>query len=292
MLCVITLVLAVGTWFYSENQKQEKSEEVVVVTSFYPMYVATTNLLEGTTGIKLENLSEPETGCLHDFQLTPEDMKLLSTADIFVINGAGAESFMEDVISQYKELDVITATEDFPEKEENMHAWMTPSLYLQEVEKIAEQLINKSPDNKAIIEKNLKTYCHEVEHLVDETKDVKDLLAEKKIDTVVLFSEAYEGLAKELGLSVEYLMDLDEERQISSGEVAEVLSVVKENPDCFIMAEDPYGRDLAEVVTKQQGTKVVFLDTLTRGKYNKNTYIEGMKKNLDAIKELVIHETN
>ena len=62
--------------------------------------------------MRLENLSEPQTGCLHDFQLTPEDMKLLSTADVFVINGGGIESFMSDVAKAYPKLDVVEACED------------------------------------------------------------------------------------------------------------------------------------------------------------------------------------
>ena len=75
----------------------EADDMLTVVTSFYPMYIATLNIVDGVNGVRLENLSEPQTGCLHDFQLTPEDMKLLSTADVFVINGGGIESFMSDV---------------------------------------------------------------------------------------------------------------------------------------------------------------------------------------------------
>ena len=67
----------------------EADDMLTVVTSFYPMYIATLNIVDGVEGVRLENLSEPQTGCLHDFQLTPEDMKLLSTADVFVINGGG-----------------------------------------------------------------------------------------------------------------------------------------------------------------------------------------------------------
>ena len=83
-----------------------------LMTSFYPMYIATLNIVDGVEGVRLENLSEPQTGCLHDFQLTPEDMKLLSTADVFVINGGGIESFMSDVAKAYPKLDVVEACGD------------------------------------------------------------------------------------------------------------------------------------------------------------------------------------
>ena len=76
----------------SAKNTDEADDMLTVVTSFYPMYIATLNIVDGVNGVRLENLSEPQTGCLHDFQLTPEDMKLLSTADVFVINGGGIES--------------------------------------------------------------------------------------------------------------------------------------------------------------------------------------------------------
>ena len=92
----------------SEKNTDEADDILTVVTSFYPMYIATLNIVDGVEGVRLENLSEPQTGCLHDFQLTPEDMKLLSTADVFVINGGGIESFMSDVAKAYPKLDVTT----------------------------------------------------------------------------------------------------------------------------------------------------------------------------------------
>lgn len=96
----------------SEKNTDEADDMLTVVTSFYPMYIAALNIVDGVEGVRLENLSEPQTGCLHDFQLTPEDMKLLSTADVFVINGGGIESFMSDVAKAYPKLDVVEACED------------------------------------------------------------------------------------------------------------------------------------------------------------------------------------
>lgn len=38
-------------------------------------------------------MTKPQTGCLHDYQMTPADMKKLENADVFIANGAGMESF-------------------------------------------------------------------------------------------------------------------------------------------------------------------------------------------------------
>lgn len=293
MLLLIGVVVVGLTFRFGEKKKEAKSETLTVVTSFYPMYVATQNLIQGVDGIQLKNLSEPQTGCLHDFQLTPEDMKLLSKADVFVVNGSGAEAFLKDVVKAYPRLVTIDATEKIEDISEDvgMHAWMSPILYEKEVDAIAKGLMNVCPKEKTQINHNAADYKKKVETLCKEVARLKAQFDAESREHVILFSEAYEGLAEELGLSVSYLMDLDEERQISSGEVAEVMEAVSKDKRVFILAEDPYGKNLAEMVSKQTKTPVVYVDTLTRGQYDKNRYVEGMARNLKAIKE-ALYETD
>ena len=110
LLLTAAALLGLGfTWGYGRLEAEERKEELLVVTSFYPMYVAALNVAGGCEGVTVENLSEPQTGCLHDFQLTPEDMRLLSEADVFVINGGGMESFLTEVAREYPGLAIIDA---------------------------------------------------------------------------------------------------------------------------------------------------------------------------------------
>ena len=296
-LCMLLLigVIVVGATLILKNEESTQKEEtsLTVVTSFYPMYVITDNLTDGISGIRLQNLSEPETGCLHDFTLTPEDMKLLSKADVLVINGSGAENFLDDVLKAYPKLSCVNATEEMEglSEEVGMHAWLSPKLYVKEVKKIAAGLKALCPQDAEKIAANEKAYLQAVKEIRELSKAVKQELLQKDISEVILFSEAYSGLTEELSLKTVYLLDLDEERQVSSGEVAEVMEAVNTHPGSFLIAEDPYGKDTAETVKRQTGIPVLYLDTLTRGSYEKDRYLVGMKKNLEAIRE-VIHEIN
>ena len=66
-----------------------------VVTSFYPVWIMTLNLTRGLEDhVTVRNLAAPSVGCLHDYQLQTSDMKVLSGADAFVVNGAGMEAFL------------------------------------------------------------------------------------------------------------------------------------------------------------------------------------------------------
>jgi zinc transport system substrate-binding protein len=104
---------------------------------------------------------------------------------------------------------------------------------------------------------------------------------------VALFHEAYAYLAQELDMQVVYVMDLDEERQISAGEVTEVLDAVGEEQIALILAEEDYGRDMGDVVEAQCDVRVLYLDTLVRGQYEKDSYIRHMTENLQMIETAV-----
>ena len=103
VLLAAILLAGIGfTAVYLHQQgREEEDDGFTVVTSFYPMYVAARNVVGDQGHVRLENLSEPQTGCLHDYQLTSEDMKLLATADVFIINGGGIETFLADVAAEY-----------------------------------------------------------------------------------------------------------------------------------------------------------------------------------------------
>lgn len=111
LLLVLLLTGAGLTQLYVKEETKQQDSELTVVTSFYPMYIAAMNVIGDTPGVDLQNLSEPQTGCLHDYQLTPADMKLLSGADVFIVNGGGIESFLSDVAADYKNLSIVNACE-------------------------------------------------------------------------------------------------------------------------------------------------------------------------------------
>lgn len=253
LLLVLLLTGAGLTQLYVKEETKQQDSELTVVTSFYPMYIAAMNVIGDTPGVDLQNLSEPQTGCLHDYQLTPADMKLLSGADVFVVNGGGIESFLSDVAADYKNLSIVNAceglnllseedegeehahgdahedaaeehihgdTEDTHEDghnhgDVNAHAWMSIALYKQQVENILEGLCRIDPKHQDAYESNAKEYLAKLEDLEREQQSLKEELAGKHI---VIFHEAYAYVAEDYDMEISYTMDLDEERQVSAGE--------------------------------------------------------------------------
>ena len=287
MLVVITVVSGLLTNIYvKESSSKQEEQTLTVVTSFYPMYIAALNVIGDTDGVHLQNLSEPQTGCLHDFQLTPEDMKLLSKADVFIINGGGIESFMKDVAKSYPDLTIIEASEGIDlledEGEENAHAWMSVATYEEQVNHIAEGLAAADEKHASDYQKHADAYTVKLDAL----KERQQKVAEKiKGQSVILFHEAYDYVADDYGLDVAYVLDLDEERQVSAGEVADVLAAVRDDHVKCILAEELYGKSMGDTVEKETDAKVIYLDALNRGDYDADSYIKGMSANIDLIEQ-------
>lgn len=304
MLICISLVCVGFTAAYVAGENDASNDGgITIVTSFYPMYIATLNVVDGVDGIHLENLSEPQTGCLHDFQLTPEDMKLLSKADVFVINGGGIESFMTDVATAYPKLAIVEACEGLElisedgEDDEvhdehgedghdhgdvNAHAWMSVKLYRKQVANIANYLSQIDPSNAKKYQENAQNYDGELAKLQDKQQKAINFSNNQNI---VIFHEAFAYVAEDYGINVCAVMDLDEERQISAGEVAGIISTIEQNSVSYILAEETYGADMGRVIEAETDATVVYIDPLNRGDYDKDSYLNGMDANIDKLTE-------
>lgn len=308
----------------ASDSTKNTDDMLTVVTSFYPMYIATLNIVDGVDGVRLENLSEPQTGCLHDFQLTPEDMKLLSTADVFVINGGGIESFMSDVAKAYPKLDVVEACEDVAllseddadsdhdhdhdadtesdsdhdhdheadaesdsahdhdHGDENAHAWMSVPRYRTMVQTIASRLAEKDAKHADEYYANAKAYDAKLAVLEEKINSLKSLTNGQNI---IIFHEAYAYVADDFSMNACYLLDLDEERSVSAGEIKQVIGAIKDDGVSVILAEELYGKSMGDTVSRETDVHVIYIDPLNRGEYDKDSYLDGMEHNIELIKE-------
>lgn len=282
LICIALGGLGLTGVYVSRQDQRDQEQNLTVVTSFYPMYIAAMNVIGDTSGVTLENLSEPQTGCLHDYQLTPEDMKLLSTADVFIVNGGGIETFLTDVAKSYPDLQIIYGGENVEMLDDNAHVWMNMEDYKIQVETIANKLAEADSAHASQYEANAEAYCGRIQVLCNRARALREQI---QGEPVVIFHEAYAYVAQEYGLEVVGSMDLDEERQVSAGEVAEILNVIEEYHVPVVLAEQLYGESMGNTVEGESDAQVVYLDPLTRGNYEKDSYLDAMENNMELLEK-------
>ncbi|NBH13774.1 zinc ABC transporter substrate-binding protein [Lachnospiraceae bacterium] len=313
ILLAITLASGIFTKTYMRlEQGRQKDIHLRVVTSFYPVYIAALNVTENVSGVTLANLSEPQTGCMHDYQLTPQDMILLSQADLFLVNGGGIENFLTKVGEAYPGLIISRASEGLkllPQEEglreeshlqeteqpgnsreeahihggENAHAWMDTELYGEMVQNIAAALSKADPQHRKRYHANADAYCKKIEVLTEKMQELRKLAAG---EPVVILHEAYAYVAEELGMEELYCLNLDEERQISASEVANVIEQISEREIKVVLAEEAYGKDMGETLKAETDVNVCYLDTLVRGDYQKDSYLSAVLQNIETLRSL------
>ena len=157
---------------------------------------------------------------------------------------------------------------------------MSVALHEKQVDNIAEGLAAADADHSKAYAKNAKAYQKKLQAL---EKQEEEMTQYTKGRSVVLFQEAYEYLARDLGLEVSYVLDLDEERQVSAGEVSDVMSAIAGDRIRVVFADDVYGKEMGDMVEAETAANTVYVETLVRGDYDKDSYIEHMQENLDAI---------
>lgn len=284
MLLAIALAGGIFTKMYAGvGERGPENQKIRVVTSFYPVYIAACNVIGDSPYVSLENLSESQTGCMHDYQLTPQDMILLSEADLFLVNGGGIENFLAEVGRTYPKLAISKASEGLELLDgENAHVWMDTEYYTCLVRNIEEALSGADPAHADLYRENADDYCAKVGELTEEMAELRELAAGRP---VVIFHEAYEYVAKELGMDMVYCLDLDEERQVSAHEAADVMREISENGVSVVFAEELYGKDMGDTVEAQTEASVCYLDTLVRGAYQADSYLDAVRQNIEALRQ-------
>ena len=74
IVLLFLLVLSVTALVGCGNTKEQsnvQSKKFTIVTSFYPLYLSTINITKDIPNVEVINMTKSQTGCLHDYQLTP-----------------------------------------------------------------------------------------------------------------------------------------------------------------------------------------------------------------------------
>lgn len=288
------------------NAAKDKASapETLILCSFQPMYVATLNIAAGVPGVRVENMAGPQTGCLHDYQLSPKDMARLENASIFVANGAGMESFLEDVLKNRKGLAVVEASrgiELLPEHSEpeghdehgheekahghgagNPHVWVSVSGAIAQARNITEQLAALDTANAALYRANGARYVASLDSLKTRMHAALDSLPSRDIIT---FHEAFPYFAKEFGLTIVDVIEREPGSEPSAAELAATVKTVRSRKVKALFAEPQYPAKAAQAVARETGIPVRTLDPAVSGSDDPRSYVKAMDANLLVLRE-------
>lgn len=263
-------------------------QERIIAASFYPIYLATANVAAGVPGVRVVNLTRPTTGCLHDYQLTPEEMKTLAGAGVLVVNGGGMESFLERVISQQPRLKIIDASQGLElikdrDGEVNPHVWVSVAGARAQVENIARGLASWDPQNAERYQRNARTYISRLDSL---SQRMHRQLQDLRNREIITCHEAFPYFAREFGLTVAAVVEREPGSEPSARELAETIELVRRKKIKALFAEPQYPSGAAQAIARETGAQVYILDPLATGPQDDlDYYLTAMERNLKVLGE-------
>lgn len=287
IVIVLIICFVIGKNIY--NQKKEKSnDKFEILTSFYPIYIMTLNVANGAEDVKVSNMAEKYTGCIHDYTLTTTDMKKFESCDIFIQNGAGLETFSDKILESYPKIKVVNAadgvnnflTHNEDDEEVNSHIWLSISNYINEVIKITDSLMKMNSKNAKIYQKNCENYVNKLYKLKKKFDNLN--LKNKKI---INLNESLEYMFKENDIDSVLIETDHEQSTISANKIRNIIELMQNDKINEIYIDKNDSRKLADVLQNETNAKIYVLDSAMSGDGSLDSYINIMNQNYEILKE-------
>ncbi|WP_442878526.1 metal ABC transporter solute-binding protein, Zn/Mn family [Clostridium sp.] len=266
----------------SGDNKAKDNGKLQVTASIYPLE----QLTKMIGGDKVDVLTLVKPGQEpHDFDFKPADFEKLTKSDIFVYNGLGLETWLDNAMSQLKDNDIymveaskgVNVIKDGDKVDP--HVWLSLKDATIEAENIKNALIAKDPSNKDYYEENYKKLKSEFEGLYNEYKPKFDKLKRKDFITG---HAAFGYLCKEFGLEQKSIKDIYGDGEATPKKLEELTKYCKDNNIKTIFSESLAEPKTSETLARESGAKVEKIYSLESSEDDK-TYLDGMRYNLDVI---------
>lgn len=307
LLALSLLLIASGCGSNSGIKLEEN--KLNVITTFYPLYDFSTKI--GGERANVINLV-PAGVDSHDWAPKPQDVKQISSADVFIYNGGGFEGWVDEflegldadaklvVVEGIHEVDLISANEEAEAEGEHgheeetghshshgdidPHAWLSPQQSIPIAESILEGFVQADPENEAVYTANFESLKQK---LLDLDAAYKQALEAAPRKEIVVSHEAYAYLARDYGLEQVGVMGLTPEAEPTAQDMKRIAEFVKEHDVKYILFEELASPKLAKTLADDLGIEtLVFnpVEGLTEQQADDGEdYFSIMAKNLESL---------
>ena len=268
--CALILSLAWMTACAPVNPVKNPGK-LQVYTSFFVLYDFARKI--GGELIDVANLvpagTEP-----HDWEPAAADLVHLETADVLIYNGAGMESWVDqvvDVLANKRQLLAVDTSSgislladahqeaDTGTQGYDPHIWLSPVNAGLQMKAIRDALIQADPANRAAYEANYARYAGEIETLDAEFRETLTALPKKEI---IVAHQAFGYLCAEYGLVQVAIEGLTADSEPDPARMAEIVDFARKHDVKVIFFEELVSPKVAEAIAEEIQAKTAVLNPL------------------------------
>ncbi|MDY2789001.1 MAG: zinc ABC transporter substrate-binding protein [Atopobium sp.] len=241
-----------------------------VYTTFFPVYDLTKRIVGDKMDVKMiiKGNQEP-----HDFELQAADMASITKADLIVYNGAGMESFINDLKTSAKNddkfLDLSQGLTLLQNKDAvtgdhssvNPHTWLSIKNALVELDTLYKKVVAIDPQNADYYKQNFEKATAQFKELDKKFEETLSKVSQSEKYFVVSHA-AFNYLAHDYGLKQVAVTGISPEDEPSAAQLATIADFVKQHKISTIFFEGKATPKVAETLAKNTGTKTATLYTM------------------------------
>lgn len=271
------------------------SETADIAATTLPVWEFTTRLCEGT-GLTVTRLVTESVSCLHDYSLNVRQVRAAEAADVIIINGAGLEEFMEDllvsrnVIDSSEGIEILECSQEHDHEHDHdhgheghshdadSHIWLSVENAKVMAKNICAGLSRQYPKHVDIFAANLEVLIADLDEL-DQYADHQ--LADLSCREIITFHDGFGYLAESFDLHILETVEEESGAEASAAELKEMIEILRHHDLPAIFTEINGSVSAANIIAAETGTKVYPLDMAMAG----NSWFDAMYRNIDTLKE-------
>lgn len=298
---IIILVSVLFIVACSNGGGASEDEKIKVVSSFSII----TDMVEeiGQDLVDVHNLVPIGTDP-HEYEPKPDDLKIISNADLLFYNGLNLEGgqggwFFKTINSLSISDDIVISLEEGIEPlylhdesgrqdQINPHAFLSPKVGMIMTENVLAALVAIDLDNKEFYEKNAQVYLEklsEMDTLYSET--INNIKEENRL--LVTSERAFQYMNKEYGLREAYIWEIDTEELGTTAQLKALIDFLKTDAPPYLFLESNVDPKPLETVSKESKVPIyenrVYSDEIGKKGSDGDTYLKMLEHNITVIKE-------
>lgn len=236
--------------------------------------------------MEVELLISENVSCLHDYTLQVSQMQKVENAELIIINGAGFEEFLADVLPVNKP--VLDSSEGIAlfcgdhhegehHHESDPHIWLSIVNAKQMAQNIASGLISRYPEYADKIADNHSSLLEKFNRLELHAQELNDLSHRE----LITFHDGFSYLAEAFDLHILKAIEEESGSEASALELIQIIQDIKEHNVPAIFTEVSGATAAANIIHSEINVKVYPLDMAL----SERDYFEAMDYNITTLKE-------
>ncbi|HEX7032798.1 MAG TPA: zinc ABC transporter substrate-binding protein [Nitrososphaera sp.] len=265
-------------------------QKIKVVASFFPLY----DFARRVGGDRAEVTSMVPAGVEpHNWEPTIRQISDAQSADLFIFNGAGFETWARDIEAKFvvdtsSGLELLGAggEEGGDRRAIDSHIWLDPVLAKQQVNKILDGFVKADPENAQYYNDNAARFIAELDEL---DTLIRSELSDCEKQDFIAFHNAFSYFANRYGLTQHTVHVGLPEGEIAPQRLQQVVDLAKELKLDTIYSEELVDPRLAEVIASEIPDGKVLVLSPIEGLEGEELqaglgYIDKMEQNLVNLK--------